>query len=190
MQPFGKARKFGMTLLAVMLTSFIGASVAVAQEQERDRSHESCDSYDMDVTQDLHLLGLTATPVSMASDAEGELPTITLDEPYEITLHPQSEVAFSVEPSRVMLAEGSYAGFMDISVPTSGRYRFSFSGESWVDMVADGRTLDTTLFAGRHGCNPLRKLVDYDLEAGQNYMLMLSGRSRSSMLMAAREVQE
>jgi hypothetical protein len=190
MKHFSITKALGTALLCGALTTFLGTDTAGAQPQAPDRSQETCDTYDMDVSEDLRLLGERATAVLMAADAGGDLPAITLGQTYEITLHPQSDVKFTVEPSQVMLSEGSYAGFMGITAPTSGRYRFSFSGASWVDVVADGASLDTVLFAGRHACQPLRKLVDYDLEAGKSYMLMLSGRSTNSMLMTARALQE
>lgn len=179
-------------LLAGILAASLTCGPAFAQDetQEHDHSSESCDTYDVDVAADMELLGKEAAPVDMAADATGELPGIQLERTYEITLHPQAEVTFSVEPGRVLLDEGSYAGFMAFEAPTSAHYRFNFSASSWVDVAADGKNLETARFAGRHACQPLRKFVEYELEAGKRYMLMLSGGAKKTMLMAVRRVAE
>lgn len=185
---------FGSLLAALITVAGFSSGPALAQDteadHERERAHETCDSYDMDVATDMALLKEQPAPIVMGADAEGRIPAVELGRTYEITLHPQTEVNFTVEPGRVLLDEGSYAGFMAVTVPDSGRYRFSFSAASWVDVAGDGENLDPALFAGRHACKPLRKLIDYDLDAGKPYLLMLSGASKSEMLMAARRVEE
>lgn len=194
MQSSASLHVFGRTLVAVVLVACFGSGPALAQdeeeEHERERTHETCDTYDMDVAADMELLGQEAASIAMGSGAGGEVPAIDLRRTYEITLHPQTAVDFTVEPGRVLLDEGSYAGFLAVTVPDPGRYRFSFSAASWVDVVGDGKNLDPARFAGRHACKPLRKLVEYDLDAGKQYMLMLSGASKPAMLMAVRQVQE
>jgi hypothetical protein len=166
------------------------AAPGVAQERQRDPAQETCDTYPQDVAEDIRLLESEAVTLEMAGDAAGAVPGIEVGRAYQITLHPQADVKFVTEPSRIMLDDGSYAGFVKFAVPETGRYRFSFTGESWVDVVAEGETLDVATFAGRLGCIPLRKLVDYHLEGGTAYVLMLSGGSARSMTAVLRPVEE
>jgi hypothetical protein len=180
--------------VAIILAACFAPGITLAQNHDGQHEHghaqQSCDTYDVDVTSDIELLTREAVAVTMGPDAAGEIPAVELDRAYEVALHPQSEVAFTVEPGRALPDEGSNAGFMTVSVPASGRYRFSFSAASWVDVVGNGKNLDPVLFAGRHACKPLRKLLDYDLEAGKGYVLMLSGSSARTMLMAVRQIED
>jgi hypothetical protein len=181
-----------IALLAAVGVGLSGVAAPLdAQERPpRDPATETCESYDQDVHADIALLQQECRQLMSASDGDAEPPVVEVVRHYSVTLHPQGEVKFTVEPSRVMLADGSFAGHMGFSVPVTGRYRIGLTSESWVDVLIDSDYLDAAAFAGRVGCKPLRKLVDYQLEAGKSYVLMLSGGSQEVMGVAIRPVHE
>jgi hypothetical protein len=183
---------FGVSLLVALGASVLCLAPPLdAQERPpRDPATETCDSYDQDVTADIELLERNARSVSSAADGGADMPELQVAQHYTATLHPQGEVKFTVEPSRVMLADGSFAGHMGFSVPVPGRYRIALTSESWVDVLEGGDYLDAEAFAGRVGCKPLRKLVDYKLETGKHFVLMLSGGSKEVIGVAIRPVHE
>jgi hypothetical protein len=149
---------------------------AFAQETHRHEGgdDQGCDAYEADVGMDLALLGGDRAELT-AGDAPGGMPEMQVAEGYRVTLVPQQDMTFPVDPTRHMLAEGAFAGLMAFEVPVAGSYRISLSDDSWVDVVADGEALESTDFSGRHACADLRKWVSYDLEPGRTYTLMLSG---------------
>ncbi|HRP86118.1 MAG TPA: hypothetical protein PLS34_01195 [Gammaproteobacteria bacterium] len=181
-----------MGLLAAAAAAVLAAAAPLnAQERPpRDPATETCESYDQDVRGDIALLQQEARQLTSAVDGGAEPPAVEVVRHYAVTLHPQGDVKFVVEPSRVMLADGSFAGHMSFSVPVTGRYRIGLTSESWVDVLAGGDYLDAAAFSGRVGCKPLRKLVDYQLDAGKPYVLMLSGGSEEVMGLAIRPVHE
>ena len=180
----------GVLASAAMTWLLAVAAPALAQEraQRHDPATETCDSYDQDVTGDIALLQQDARSLDAAASGGAELPAIEVARAYTVTLHSQADVTFSTEPSRVMLADGAFAGHMEFRVPVSGQYRISMTDESWVDILDGGEYLDAAAFAGRVGCKPLRKLVDYKLEANKPYVLMLSGGSKDVVGVAIRPV--
>lgn len=182
----------GISLAAAVGAGLLGIALPLdAQERPpRDPATETCESYDQDVRGDIALLQQDARALTAAADGGAALPAVEVVQHYAATLYPQGEVKFTVEPSRVMLADGSFAGHVGFSVPVTGRYRIGLTSESWVDVLIDGDYLDAAAFAGRVGCKPLRKLVDYQLEAGKSYVLMLSGGSQEVMGVAIRPVHE
>jgi hypothetical protein len=182
----------GIFLAVAVSVGLLGLAPPLgAQERpHRDPATETCDSYDQDVSAAIALLQQDARAVTSGADGGAELPALDVAQHYAAKLHPQGEVKFSVEPSRVMLAEGAFAGHMAFSVPVSGRYRIALTSESWVDVLEGGDYLDAEAFAGRVGCKPLRKLVDYKLETGKSYVLMLSGGSADVMGVAIGPVHE
>jgi hypothetical protein len=183
---------FGVFLTAAASVGVLGLAPPIeAQEPpHRDPATETCDSYEQDVSADIAVLQQDARAVTSGAGGGAELPELEVARHYAAALHPQGEVNFTVEPSRVMLADGAFAGHMRFSVPVSGRYRIALTSESWVDVLHGGDYLDAEAFAGRVGCKPLRKLVDYKLETGKSYVLMLSGGSDNVLGVAIGPVHE
>jgi hypothetical protein len=182
----------GLFLIAAATLALLGpAALLEAQEHpHRDPATETCESYDQDVSAAISLLQQDARAVTTAADGSAELPELEVARHYAATLHPQGDANFVVEPSRVMLADGAFAGHMAFSVPVSGRYRIALTSESWVDVLEGGDYLDAEAFAGRIGCKPLRKLVDYKLETSKSYVLMLSGGPAEVLGLAIGPVHE
>ena len=185
-----KTKTYDLVLVIAAAGLLSGASPLGAHEgPPRDPATPTCESYDLDVRGDIALLAQDARPLTFSADGGAQLPAIEVGQHYAAKLHPQGEVKFDIEPSRVMLADGAYAGHARFSVPVSGHYRIALSSESWVDVLAGGDYLETEAFAGRVECKPLRKLVDYMLEADESYVLMLSGGSEDVMGTAIRLVE-
>ncbi len=177
--------KRNRTLLFLVATGALvlyAAASAFAQDTHRHEGggNQGCDSYEADVSMDLALLGGDRTELT-AGNRPDAVPRIQVAEGYTVTLVPQEEMTFSADPTRHMLAEGSFAGLMSFEAPVAGSYRISVSAGSWVDVVADGEPLESTDFSGRHVCEALRKWVSYDLEPGRTYTLMLTGASERAL---------
>jgi hypothetical protein len=45
----------------------------------------------------------------------------------------------------------------------------------WIDIVADGKMIDSADFQGRAGCQAPHKIIQYSLAAGRELLLQLSG---------------
>lgn len=176
--------------LAAIAAMAVTATTAQEAPSHRDPATQTCENYPQDVTRDVAMLLAEGEPLVSAADAGTELPQVSLSRHHVVRLHPQAEVNFSTPPSRVMLADGSFAGIMSFRVAESGSYRISLTGETWVDVLVDGEHLDARAFAGRTACKPLRKLVEYVLEADTQYTLLLSGGSTETLGMLIHVVEQ
>lgn len=136
---------------------------------------DPCQSYEQDVREDLRLLARTRSPVD-ASRVPAQASRLALAQASDLSLVPQASAVLAVAPERPMMDEGSYAGLVRLVIEAPGRYRVSVGDHFWVDLVdAEGRALESVLFAGRSECKALGKLVEYEVRKPGAYVLQLTG---------------
>jgi hypothetical protein len=124
-----------------------------------------------------------APAASTAGKDAASAPVIAPERLYELTLTPQNQVTFPLAPGKKALTDGAFAGVAQVRITTPGRYRVSLDGPFWIDVVANGKLLATTNFTGNHQCKSLRKLVEFELPAGQ-VLLQLSGAGQERVRVA------
>jgi hypothetical protein len=79
---------------------------------------------------------------------------------------------------------GSYAGLARFTVPASGRYRVSADGAVWLDLVVNGISQPALAFSGSPGCFAPHKIVVFELEAGQDVVVQVTGSGRDTLRLA------
>jgi hypothetical protein len=134
---------------------------------------DPCSQFAWNVTHELALFAATPTASAAGKDAVSA-PLIRGERLYELILTPQSQVTFALSPGKKALADGAFAGLAQVRITTPGRYRVSLDGPFWIDLVANGKLLVSRDFTGNHECKSLRKLVEFQLPAGE-VLLQLSG---------------
>jgi hypothetical protein len=90
-----------------------------------------------------------------------------------LTLRPVAEAGFIVPPGRAAAA-GTYGGVVRFVVERPGTYRIALQRTGWIDVVGSGRAIASTAHGHGPACSSIRKIVDFDLAAGE-YALQLSG---------------
>ncbi|MGB6452654.1 MAG: hypothetical protein WBE92_18035 [Steroidobacteraceae bacterium] len=132
-----------------------------------------CAGFRWDLGHEQALFATSAQAVTAGRD-ETSAPVIGPDRLYDLALTQQQDVRFVVHPEKRALTDGAYAGLARMHVPAAGLYRISIDKGFWIDVVAGHETLDSRDFAGRAGCGNPRKIVVYELPAG-DLVLQLSG---------------
>jgi hypothetical protein len=161
---------------SALMMGFAQPAIGEGTANEGIPAGQDCASYDRDVTEEIELLAMRGTSVQAATAPGKDLPTVEVAESHTVTLAEQAAVQFMAEPGRHMLAEGAYAGLVSFTVPSDGVWRISLTNRSWIDVVSpSGQLIESTFFAGRRECQPLRKLVEFPLKANTMYTLQLSG---------------
>lgn len=87
------------------------------------------------------------------------------------------------QPYRVSLAPcaanwcktGGHAAMVKIDVPQAGRWRVALDTMLWIDVWTASAKQEGVL-CEHHGCQPLRKIVQYDLKPGAHWVV-LEGRA-------------
>lgn len=109
----------------------------------------------------------SAKNTSELSDA-----TLTLNTASVVGLLPTPKIEYVARPTN----EGgsvSYGGIFQITLKEKGLYRVVLANASWIEMVKDGKSAQSVAHAQGAKDSGIRKMVDYNLDAG-TYTLQLS----------------
>jgi hypothetical protein len=124
------------------------------------------------------LMAWNKPPVSIAAVAERRItdPGGTVNQPYRVSLAPCA--ASWCKP-------GSYAAMVKIDVPQHGRWRVALDTMLWID-VWTVETKQEGVLCEHHGCQPLRKIVQYDLKPGAHWVVLQGRAAGDSGLLLTR----
>ena len=159
--------------LPLMLLAMIGAAKA-------DDIAAACQSSGWDMSRELTAFRGTARDTRGGSKAT-DMPTIELGRLYALQLQPQSSVQFLRPPQKPAKVQAPAAGMVRFSVTGAGKYRITVDAPLWIDVVAPTGIVPSEDFNGWHACALFRKSVDYTLQAGQSFVVQLSGASAAAV---------
>lgn len=95
----------------------------------------------------------------------------------QLQLHPEPAVAVPLKKDRAK-QPGEFAGLAALEVTKAGRLEVTLSDRAYVDLIRDGRALDST--AHGHGkCPGVAKAVMFDVTPGRYIVQIADSRSRS-----------
>lgn len=103
------------------------------------------------------LASMAAVTERRASDLAG-----SVNQPYRVTLSPCA--ASWCKP-------GGHAAMVKVDVPRAGRWRVALDTMLWIDVWTTETKQDGVL-CEHHGCQPLRKIVQYDLKPGAHWVVV------------------
>ena len=98
-----------------------------------------------------------------------------------LRLQPVEAVAFAPAPDRAP-KPGSFGGVYQFNVATAGTYHIALQAGAWIDVVHDGKALESVAHTEGPACSGIRKIVDFTLSPGR-YTLQLSGAKEAQMRM-------
>ncbi|PZA13573.1 hypothetical protein DNX69_04225 [Rhodopseudomonas palustris] len=105
-----------------------------------------------------------------------------------LSLKPAADASLPKPPERSS-APGRFAGFIRIKqVSEAGTYTVALSTAAWVDAVQGDQPLKPSGFRGATNCDGVRKLVRYQLSAGE-LLLQISGVSAETIALTIMPVE-
>ncbi len=110
-----------------------------------------------------------ADPVAVETGAEVSLRP---DKAIELRLVPQTEAKLPAQPSGQpkSLPDLAYAGAVTIgAIERAGLYQVTLSSPGWIDVVQNGKTLDTVAHTGKSDCPQIRKSVRFNLSQDRSH---------------------
>ncbi len=117
-----------------------------------------------------------ADPQSAPANGKGQL------EPgaaYDLVLVPSDEVAYRLPPER-RAQEGSFGQVAALHLERAGTYRIALDKAAWIDVVSGGTRTASTAHGHGPACSGIRKIVDFELAAG-DHAIQLSGSPDAQM---------
>jgi hypothetical protein len=141
------------------------ATLAFAQEPV------GCDKFKWPLDKErATLTGSDPPKVDSGSRINWRLPFATI-----VALEPLAEAKLPMAPERAPKSNESFAGFIQSPAPNkAATYKITLSSDGWIDVVQDGRRVQSITSAGARGCDGVRKSVKFDLVAAP-FTIELSG---------------
>jgi hypothetical protein len=167
----------------------VASAAACALLSAQVYAADACDGFTWNVSHERVLFATQPVAVTAAKTA-GPAPALAVDKLYEISLAPQSKVNFALAPEKKTVADGVFAGVVKLNVPAAGKYRVSISDAFWIDVIADHKIVATDDFTGAHECHAPRKIVQYELPAGNDLILQISNGDGASLRVTVTAVPE
>jgi hypothetical protein len=123
------------------------------------------------------LAAMKAPAALLAASADPKVNPVRLKEGQHVaaTLVPQGSVKFAAPPARDRKADNATAGLLFFKTGAAGAYRVSLTSRHWIDVLDEGRAIDSTAHQGQGGCELLHKVVEFQLPANRDLVLQLSG---------------
>lgn len=159
-------------------------SLLLLQPTAHPQESESCAHFKWDVSHERSLMLQEPQPIDAAASPAVKLAHLQLDTLYELRLAPQSTVKFALPPGKDRAGDDTHGGLVSFRVGTAATYRISISTGHWVDVVDGKRLIEATEYSGQHDCDRPHKVVQFELPAGRDLILQLSGSDSGSVLLA------
>jgi hypothetical protein len=150
---------------AIVLAVCVAAGPALAQEPV------GCDKFKWPLDKERATLTGTDLPkVISGNRINWRQPFATI-----VALVPLAEAKLPMAPERAPKSNESFAGFIQSPAPAkAATYKITLSSEGRIDVVQDGRRVQSITSTGVRGCDGVRKCVKFDL-AATPFTIELSG---------------
>lgn len=166
---------------AVCALALVLASLpAMARDGTGDAA--ACHGFKWTIPEVTALFATAPTPLQAGTDAT-RAPAVSATRLYALDLPLQSKVSFAAPVGKVVLADGAHAGLVRFTPAVSGTWLIALDRGAWIDVVADGKRVESVDFSGSEGCNAPRKTVLYRLEAGVAYLVQFSAADATTLSM-------
>ncbi|WP_337186860.1 homogentisate 1,2-dioxygenase [Phenylobacterium sp.] len=128
-----------------------------------------------------------AMPLAAAGAAENlDAARLTLGHAAAATLPRTPEVTYALRPEKPG-GSVSYGGLFAFDVPKAGTYIVALSTGAWIDVVRDGKAVESTAHGRGPACTGIRKMVTFPLEPGRHVIqIAANGAPDLSILVAER----
>jgi hypothetical protein len=166
--------------LYLLLALAVAAQSAIADQ-------DPCAGFSWNVARERALFA--AAPQSIAAGRElRSSPLLAPNRLYELQLADQGQVTMLLAPGKKSVSDAAYAGLARLQLPQAGSYRISINQPAWIDVLADGKMIDSSGFQGRPGCVAPHKIVQFALPAGPELVLQFSAAAAASLRVAITHV--
>jgi len=143
-----------------------------------------CTQFKWDASAEVAAMKQSPQVITAAIKPGDGVPEVRLGALYTLKLADQATVKFVTSPAKSRTADGATAGLVRFRVAREGHYRVSITSSHWVDIVDRGELLTSLDFQGHVGCERPRKIVEYELPAGRELTLQLSGSKDAAVTIA------
>jgi hypothetical protein len=163
----------------LLLALALAVGVALAAQSAIADQDDPCAGFSWNMARERALFAAAPQSIAAGRELKSTL-LLTPDRLYELQLGEQGQVSMPLAPGRKSVGDAGYdgqaryAGLARLQLPRAGSYRISLDQPAWIDVLADGKMLDSSGFQGRPGCLAPHKIVQFALPAGPQLLLQFS----------------
>ena len=116
----------------------------------------------------------TSRPALASAAKAGDLAKAEIAPGKAVTarLHPTKEVVFVTQPEKPG-GSVSRGGMLSLKIDQAGTYRVGIGSGAWLDVLKEGKVLDSASHNPGPACTGIRKAVDFALQPGR-YVVQIS----------------
>jgi len=157
------------------LLSLLASPALLAQQSARKPETGGCDAFTWNLKREFAAMKTPA--ILLAASADPKVNPARLKEGQHVTatLVPQGSVSFAAPPARQRKTGNATAGLLFFKSGAAGHYRISLTSHHWIDVLDDGKSIDSVSHEGHGGCELLHKAVEFELPAHRDLVIQLSG---------------
>ncbi|MBX3483225.1 homogentisate 1,2-dioxygenase [Phenylobacterium sp.] len=134
-----------------------------------------------------HLAGWThpAPLAAAASAADAGKAALMVGQAADAALPSTGDVKFALRPEKPG-GSVSHGGVFSVDIDKPGAYTVALSTGAWIDVVRDGKALESSAHGRGPACTSLRKMVQFQMQPGR-YLIQISANAepRIGIMVAA-----
>lgn len=116
------------------------------------------------------------TGTALANTTDLNAVVLTPGKAFRAALHHTGDVTYALRPNEPG-GKVSWGGMVAFDAPAAGTYRVMLGVRAWLDVVHDGKALDSVHHQHGPACSGIGKMVDFSLPAGRS-VIQLSGSGK------------
>lgn len=105
--------------------------------------------------------------------------TLMVGQAVDAALVHTSEVKYPIRPEQPG-GSVSYGGIFAFTIAQTGTYRVALGSGAWIDVVKDGKAIESTAHGHGPDCSTVRKMVDFPLTPG-SYTLQIAANGQAEL---------
>jgi hypothetical protein len=110
---------------------------------------------------------------------------LTIGKAANVALPSSADVKYVTQPEKPG-GSVSHGGLLAFRIAEAGTYRIGLSSAAWIDVLKNGKVVESTAHGHGPDCSTLRKVVDFPLTPGR-YVLQISANADAQIgVMVAR----
>lgn len=157
------------------------AAPLLAHEPAGKAGAEGCSTFSWNLTREFAALKTQALLLNASADPKVNPVRLKEGQHVTATLVPQGSVSFAAPPGRQRKTENATAGLLFFKTGAAGHYRISLTSRHWIDVLDEGKAIESLSHEGRGGCELLHKVVEFQLPANRDLVIQLSGDSAATV---------
>lgn len=161
-----------LALAVAGLAMGMGMGAPAGAEEMAPQPRVDCSVARYALASDLAAWGQQSPAVAAKTKRGLKAAVLAVGKAVRADLAPTGDVKYVLRPEKPG-GPGSYGGLFALDIVEAGDYRVALGAGAWIDMVRDGKAVESVGHAHGPDCSGIRKMVDFALTPGR-YILQIA----------------